>query len=87
MNCCFNPAATDGDVGFTAIDCNAAAVTVTVVLPLTTGAVVDAALTVADPTFAPVTIPWLPLLLLTVTTVADDDHVTWVVRSCVLPSL
>ena len=87
MNCCFKPAATDGDVGLTAIDSNAAAVTVIVVLPLTTGALVDAALTVAEPTLAPVATPWLPLVLLTVTAGADDDHVTWVVRSCVLPSL
>jgi hypothetical protein len=71
----------------TAIDCNAAAVTATVVPPITDGAVAKAALTVADPTLDPVTTPWPALALLTVTAADADDHVTRVVRFCVLPSL
>jgi hypothetical protein len=87
VNCCCTPATTDGDAGLMAIDWSAAGVTVTVVLPLTTGVVVDAALTVADPTLTPVATPWLPFALLTVTAGDDDDHDTRLVRSWVLPSL
>jgi methylglyoxal synthase len=73
--------AIDGFAGVTAIDCNVAAVTVSKVEPLMDD---DVAVIVEVPTPAPVA---RPAALIVATVVMPDDHVTVLVRFCVVPSL
>jgi hypothetical protein len=81
VNCCVAPLAIDGFAGVTAIDCNVAAVTVRVVEPLIAP---DVAVIVEVPTPAPLA---SPEALIVAVVVAPDDHVTVLVRFCVVPSL
>ena len=81
MNCCVAPLAIDGFAGVTAIDCSAAAVTVSTVEPVTAPSV---ALIVLVPAATPVASP--PAVIVA-TAVVADAHVTWLVRFCVLLSL
>jgi hypothetical protein len=74
LNCSVNPLATLGFAGVTAIDCNAAAVTVSFVEPET---VPSFALIVDWPVPAAVA---SPVLLTVATVVADEAHVTWLVK-------
>src|SRR5581483_6990544 len=78
VNCCVVPLAIDGFAGVTAIDCNAAAVTVSTVEPLTEP---NVALIVLVPTPAPVARPPAAIVA---TDVVADAHVTWLVRFWVL---
>jgi hypothetical protein len=80
VNCCVAPLAIDGFAGVTAIDCSVA-VTVRVVEPLIAP---DVALIVEVPTPAPVA---RPAALIVAVVVVPDDHVTVLVRFCVVPSL
>ena len=85
VNCCVRPAATDGFVGVTCIDTSVAAVTVSVVEPVTPASV---ALIVVVPTFSAVARPCEPAAFEIVAIVTTDDaHVTCVVRFCVVASL
>ncbi len=81
VNCCVNPAATDGFAGVTAIDCSVAALTVSVVEPLM---VPDTAVMVVVPIAIPVA---SPLALIAAVDVALELHVAVAVRFEVLPSL
>ena len=81
MNCCVPPAATDGFTGVTAIDTSVAAVTVSVVDPLTLPLV---ALIVVVPAFSALA---KPVALTVAVVVLEDAHVAVVVRFCVVPSL
>ena len=81
MNCCVAPLAIDGFAGVTVIDCSVAAVTVSKVAPLIDD---DVAVIVEVPTPAPVA---RPAALIVAVVVVPDDHVTVLVRFCVVPSL
>jgi hypothetical protein len=81
VNCWVAPLAIEGFAGVTAIDCNVAAVTVRTVEPLIAP---DVALIVEVPTPAPVA---RPTALIVAVAVVADDHVTVLVRFCVVPSL
>jgi hypothetical protein len=81
VNCWVLPAAIDGDAGVTAIEVNTAAVTVSVVEPLT---VPDLAVMVADPCATPVAKP--PLLMVAIA-VVEEVQVALPVRFCVVPLL
>jgi hypothetical protein len=74
VNCSVLPAATDAVAGVTAIEVNAAAVTVNVAEPLI---VPDVALIVADPC---ATLVANPLLLTVATVVFEEVQVTVLVR-------
>jgi hypothetical protein len=75
------PAATDADAGVTAIEVSTGAVTVSVTEPVI---VPELAVIVADPCATPVASP--PLLTVA-TDVADELHVTVLVRVCCVPLL
>jgi hypothetical protein len=81
VNCCFCPAATDGDAGTTEIDVNTAAVTVNVAEPWI---VPEAAMIAAVPFATLVASP--PLLTVAIID-ADEVQVTVLVRFCVVLSL
>jgi hypothetical protein len=81
VNCCVRPKATDGLAGVTAIDASVAAVTVSVVEPLTAP---EAAWMVVAPAAKLVA---KPALLIVATAVAEELHVAEPVRFCVLPSV
>ena len=81
VNCCVPPAATDGFTGVTAIELSVAAVTVSVVEPVTLPLV---ALIVEVPAFNALA---RPEALIVAVVVLEDAHVTVVVRFCVVPSL
>jgi methylglyoxal synthase len=81
VNCCVAPLAIEGFAGVTAIDCSVAAVTVSKVEPLIED---DVAVIVEVPTPAPVA---RPAALIVAVVVVTDDHVTVLVRFCVVPSL
>jgi hypothetical protein len=81
VNCCVRPLATEGFAGATAIDCNVAAITVSVVLPLTAP---DVALMDEVPV---ATVVANPVVLIVATLVVAEAHVAVPVRFCVLPSL
>lgn len=81
VNACDCPAAIVTEIGFTVIDTIVAGVTVTFAVPETEPRV---AVTAALPLIRPVT---LPEAFTATMPVADEDHVTVVERSCVLPSL
>ena len=83
MNCCGNPFATEGVFGVTAIDTKVAGNTVMDVFPLTGPNV--AAIVILLPAATAVASPWLPAVLLMATFEDDDDQVTCVVRSRLLP--
>ena len=86
VNCSVSPLATDGFTGATAIDVNAAAVTVRVSLGLVIPprAAVIAVVPVANVEAS----PWLPAVLeIVATDVVPDAQVTWVVRLAVEPSV
>ena len=87
VNCAEVPGAIDGLGGVTAMETSVAALTVMTTEPLIAvpGSV---AVMVEVPLDRVVTKPSLPGALLTVATpLAEEDHVTWVDRSCVAPSL
>jgi hypothetical protein len=75
------PAATDGAAGVTAIEVNTAAVTVNVTEPVM---VPEVAVIVVVPG---VTLVAYPLLFTVAIAVADEVHVTMLVRVCVAPLL
>jgi hypothetical protein len=81
VNCCVAPLVIDGLAGVTVIDCNVAAVTVRIVLPVTPFNVAEID---EVPTAAPVANP--ALVIIAVDGVAEA-HVTLPVRFCVLLSL
>ena len=81
MNCWFVPDAIDGFAGVTAIDTRAAAVTVSVVDPLT---VPELAPTVVVPTLLPTARPPLEMVA---TPVDEELQFTVLVRFWVLPSV
>ena len=79
------PSAIAGAEGVTAIETSVAAVTVRAVEPLTEPEVAEM---VAEPCVRPVARPMVGLALLIVATAGVlDDHVTVVVRFCVVPSV
>ena len=87
MNCWSVPSAIDGALGVTAIDTSSAAVTVRLAEPAidVAGSV---AVIVVEPCAVLLARPSLLLALLIVATdVDDDDHVTDVVRFCVVLSV
>ena len=76
--------ATEGFAGVTVIELRVAAVTVSAVEP---EVVPSVALMVVDPAATVVALPCEPATLeMVATVVADEDHVTWVVTSCTVPS-
>ena len=81
VNCCVAPLVIDGFAGVTAIDCNVAAVTVSIVEPEIDD---DVAVIVEVPTPAPVA---RPPALIVATDVVPELHATALVRFCVVPSL
>jgi hypothetical protein len=81
VNCCVSPLATDGLAGVTAMDCSAAAVTVSVVDPET---IPEVAVIVEEPT--PVAVA-KPAAEIVATADEDEFHATEPVRFWVLPSL
>src|SRR5581483_623071 len=81
VNCCVVPLAIDGFAGVTAIDCNAAGVTVSTVEPFTAPKV---ALIVLVPVATAVA---SPAVVIVATEVVPDAHVTWLVTFCVLLSV
>jgi hypothetical protein len=84
VNCCVNPAGTEGLLGVTWQDESVADVTVRLVLPemLPTVAVM-----VLLPVPAELASPFEPAALLMVATaVLEEDHVAVLVRDCVEPS-
>jgi hypothetical protein len=81
VNCCFSPAATDGDAGASVIAVNSAAVTVNVAEPWI---VPDVAVIVAVP-FATLVASPPPLTVAIVA--ADEVQVAVLVRFCVVPLL
>ena len=81
VNCCVFPAGIDGFVGVTAIETNAAAVTVNVVDPTTLPLV---ALIVDVPAFSAVA---SPAALIVATVVVPDAQTALLVKSCVVVSL
>jgi hypothetical protein len=81
VNCSVWPAATDGATGVTAIDVNTAAVTANVAEPVI---VPEVAVIVVLPGLTLVASP--PLLTVAIV-VADEVHVTMLVRVCVVPLL
>ena len=86
MNCLVRPSTTLGFVGVTATDFTVAAVTVSVVLPVTPA---NVALICDVPTACAVAIPLVvvPLAFMVATVVVADTQVARVVKSCVVPSL
>ena len=81
VNCCVVPLAMLGLVGWTPIDTSVAAVTVSVVVAVTLPSV---AVMSVVPAFTVLATPWLPgVLLMTAVVVAEEVHVTRVVRFCV----
>ena len=91
-NCCFVPAAIVGVAGVTTIETSVSAVTTRVSVPVTTTAaapvpIVEVAEMTDMPTAAPVASPFEPAAFETVTAAIDEDHVTFVVRSCVVESV
>jgi hypothetical protein len=84
VNCCVVPGAMLGFVGLTAMDTSLAEVIVSKVEP---DMLPDAAVIVVEPVAAEVANPIEPeALLMAATAVADELHVTVVVRSCVVLS-
>jgi len=84
LNCCVNPVAREATGGVTAIEINTAGVIVNWVDPdlLPNVAVID-----AEPAAIVVTSPFEPAaLLMAATDVAEEPHVTAVVRFCIEPS-
>ena len=85
VNCCVVPNAIDGLCGLIAIDTSAAAVTVTVVDPVTEP---DVAVIVAVPSPSLLANPALAgSLLIVAVPGVSDDHVTVPVMFCTLPSV
>jgi hypothetical protein len=85
VNCCVSPLAMLGAAGVTAIETNVAGVTVSIVPPDTVPSV---AVIVVVPGAMLLARPLVPVALLIVATaVLEDDHVTCVVRSCVVVSV
>jgi hypothetical protein len=83
VNCWVWPAAIDAVAGVTAIDTSTAGVTVSAAVPEMAP---DVAVIVAAPVATPVARPCEPDAFDTVAAPVDDDHVTVVVRFCVLRS-
>ena len=83
LSCTVVPLGIEGFAGMTLIEVITAGVTVTVVAPDTPPRV---AVIVALPAPVPITRPWLPAALLTVTGGAEEAQVTNAVRSWVVPS-
>jgi hypothetical protein len=81
VNCCVVPFTTEGFAGVTAIDCNVAAVTVSVVEPTMED---DVAEIVEVPAAAPVA---SPAAVIVAAAVFDELHVAVLVRFWVVPSL
>ena len=71
-------------LGVTAMETSVALVTVSIVDPLMAP---DVAAMVVVPTVSPVAEPVEPPLEMEATPAADEDHVTCVVRSCVVASV
>jgi hypothetical protein len=82
VNCCVAPFAIEGDVGVTAIDCSVATVPVSVAVFDVT--LLSVAVMLVEPT--PVIVA-RPVEAIVAAAVFEDDHVTCVVRFCVVLSL
>ena len=81
VNCCVRPLAIVGFAGVTAIDVTTAAVTVSVVVPLT---LPEVAVIVVDPAASVVA---RPVVEIVATAMFDEVQVTEPVRFCVEPSV
>src|ERR1051325_4022368 len=79
VNCCVNPATTEGFAGVTAIETSLGAVTVSVVEPLTVPETAWIAVVPGERLVAS------PLALIVAAAVTEDPQVTVLVRFCVLP--
>jgi hypothetical protein len=85
VNCRVSPFAIDGFAGVTPIDTSVAALTVKVVLPLTPP---NVAVMTDVPVFTDDARPSLPEAFeIVAVPVVPDDHVTAVLRSCVVASV
>ena len=82
--CCVSPAAMLAVAGVTAIDCNTAAVTVSVTPALVNPP--ELAVMLVVPAATPVAVP-VPVPVIVAAAVLDDVHTTPVVSVCVVPSL
>jgi hypothetical protein len=81
LNCCVSPSGTDGIAGVTTMLTSTAAVTLSVVDPEIE---FNVAVICTEPTAA---VPDSPEALMVAVDVLAELHVTWVDRSCVLPSV
>lgn len=80
VNCCADPASTEGFDGVTVIAVNAAGVTVSTVEPLMAFCAAVIVVVPTEPAAAS------PKLLIVAAAEFDDDQRTWLLRSCVLLS-